>query len=289
MLLQFHNNLQKLPCCPTKVVFAITIQEIRPLNDYKYLLEYYDKYDITRIRVSLDVNKLWQNLGNRDKGKYLYSVVRYLSEHGFAVNTELCAMSHCMFTEYEDSYLRSHYAGYHELITCEPNLDIFPDLSILYCASRPRSSVFSRQLQDFCHYDHARDYFRALRDSLSNNNPSDMCGTCSHYKNECKLNCLSRFDNSILSNSVESNMSECPSNIYVLPLLNNWHVYEERNGNSNSFVLDEISMEIVKQAWHGYSLETIATNIANDYNENVNNVLDDTKEVLDKIGWIGIP
>lgn len=275
----FLNNIKYLDYCPTKITLAVTVRDIKPLSAYQYLIDYYKNFDISRVRISLDVATLWYYLGNKEMGNHYYSVVRYLSEHGFIVNTELCAMSKCMFSEYEDNYLRAHCIGYDNLMTCKPNLYIFPDLTVRYCASRPAESIFSHSLKDFINIAHARNYFESMNQLLSLQ-PKEICKNCSfHNSKECRLNCLSRFDSYKRPQNNEKPIIDIIPDTFIIPLIDRWHIYKLINKTAISFILDDISLEILKYFWSGYTENEIAQDISKSYFISYEKALFDVKEL----------
>jgi len=281
----FLTNIQNIDCCPTMITLAITLRHIKPLKDYKYVVDYYRKYDISRVRISIDVTKLWYFLGNKQMGRHYYEVVRYFSEHGFIVNSELCAMGRCMFSDYEDRYLRVHCIGYDSLITCQPNLDVFPDLTVRYCASRPKNSFFCVYLKKFTNIAHAKSFFNSMNYFLTLQKTNEDCINCSYiHNNECKLNCLSRFDNYQNSCETEINNNKSISNIYITPLLDRWHVYSIINEKEYSFVVDKMSLEILDYFWNGYSKKEIVQKLVDSYQESNEIVSSDVEEFMSNIG-----
>jgi len=270
---RFRANLAGASASAIRVTLAITLRGVRPIGDYAYLRDHYDEFDASRIRVALDVRALASVIGRAEVGEHYYRVVRYLAEHGFAVGAELCAVARCIFTEYQHDYLRCHCAGYSNAGSagCEPNLDVFPDLRIAYCAGRPATPVFRRSLAEFATLDHARAYFRGLRDLL--HTPDDetdtglpACRACSaSLRDECRFGCLSPFDELAAKGDAAAAPHErSPVDVRVIPLLDRWHVWVGggRGIGDDSFVVDNVGMRILGHAWAGGRPDEIADDIA---------------------------
>ena len=273
-LLRLRTNLRNAPASSIRVTLAVTLRDIRPLDEYAYLKSYYDELDISRIRVSMDVRALASAVGQPKIGEHYYRVVRYLVEHGFAVGAELCAVARCIFTDYQHEYLRCHCTGYERDVSCEPNLDIFPDLRVAYCASRPSTPVFWHPLSEFATVEHMRAYFRGLRDTLNSrtetvsNATPDACATCvQELKNECKLGCLAPFDElTTETNALVLPSLGAPSNVRITPLLDRWHVWTGAcSVDGDSVVVDNIGMQILSGAWAGIGTDEIAGKMSGQY------------------------
>jgi len=283
---RFSSNLARVSACPTRVTLAITVSDVRPFSDYDYLIRYYQECDITRVRIALDVRTLWAQIGNRQIGSHYYSVARLLCEQGFAVSAELCAMPRCIFTDYEHRYLSAHCAGYHGLIGCEPNLDVFPDLTVSYCAARPRNGILARPLTFFQSWEHARAYFRGLRDEL-HLQPVETCGGCADLlRNQCRIGCLARFDDIALpSSNDERSFRRIPDGIAILPLMDRWHIFFMRKGRpSESYVLDTIAMDLIETLWCGGTRDALVRQLLDRFEVGWDQAARDTDALLDRLG-----
>lgn len=283
-LLQFKSNLSKVPTNTARLVLAITIREIRDLESYDYLIDYYRTFDISRIRISLDVRMLWKAVGHRDIGEHYYRLIRYLSEHGFIVSSELCGIPRCIFNEYEHHYLRAHCALYDGNCGCQPNLDIFPDLSVSYCAARTANSIFRRPLTSFDSKSHAKGYFNGLRDLLQSN-AAEQCINCEpELQKECRLGCLSRFDDLQLKVShTNCHPGVMPKNVIVNSVLDRWHIWVSDKGNDNgSFVIDDIGFIILQSVWSGQGVNEIADELAKRFAISNNRTLPDVIAFVDQ-------
>lgn len=269
----YINNLNNLPSCSNDIVLSITISDEKPIEYYSYLLDYYDKFDISRIRLSLDVNLLWNNLNNKKLGHFFYNLVRYLSEHGFLVNSELCGMQRCIFSEYEEKYLQTHLINF-IISGCAPNLDIFPDLTMNYCASRPSDSAFNVNLKYFYNQAHAKSYFLSLR-NLLNQEKNASCENCGFSKT-CHLQCLSRFDNNLLAGDFSQKFIS--KDIYILPLLDYWHIFKPNS--IKDYVVDEISFFILQKFFSGLEKEQIAKLLTEKYSVSYTESFNDINEII---------
>jgi organic radical activating enzyme len=283
---RFLSNLCKSTDCPSRITLAITLREPRPIEKFRYLRDYYRRFDISRCRVSLDVRRLADSVGNKELGSHYYNVVRYLCEQGFAVSAELCAVPRCLFTDYQDRYLRAHCANYHQLSGCAPNLDVFPDLSIGYCAARPATSVFRRPMANFRSLQHAREYYCSLRDMLCQQ-IAPGCETCSSaLRSQCRLNCLSRFDELPAPEAGPSVSFVAPDDVAVLPLLGGWHIFRSVSGVTSSYVVDDWAMAMLNGVWAGRTLRAVAEQIAKDTGAAEEEVQTDLVELLDSLAGI---
>jgi len=267
------ENLVAAPKYSINVTLAITLRDIRPIEDYRYLKDLCETRDLSRVRIALDVRTMPASIGEAQVGEHYYLVVRYLSECGIAVGAELCGVPRCIFTEYQHEYLRCHCAGY-EFAGCEPNLDIFPDLTVSYCAARPAQGAFRRPLDDFVSLDHARAYFRGLRDLLhdgsgTNGSVANRCGSCDPLiRNQCHFGCLSVHDPSVGALPVSTQSEEIlPFGIRIIPLLDHWHVWKPSSNSDGcaAFVVNDLGVQILRHAWQGCSVEEIVSQIVDEF------------------------
>jgi len=283
-LRQFESNLSVVPTNTARLALAVTIREIRNMDTYDYLIGHYRNFDITRVRLSLDVRKLWGMVGRREIGEHYYRLVRYLSEHGFIVNSELCAIPRCILTEYEHHYLRAHCAGYGGDCGCQPNLDVFPDLNVTYCAARTSNSIFRAPLLSFESTSHARGYFNGLRNQLQSA-VDDRCLCCDPVlEAECRIGCLSRFDDlcaKVSQLSVQPGLA--PEGVIVKAVLDRWHIWVNgKDDDKGSFVVDDTGLKILESVWSGQESYEIADDLAERFGISMERSLSDVFSFLEQ-------
>ena len=108
-----------------------------------------------------------------------------------------------------------------------------------------------------------------------------ICDGCSTTLSEqCRLNCLSRFDGLSVSEPRLSFPLIAPRDVAILPLLDTWHIFRSFAGMTSSYVVDDWAMAMLSGVWAGKTAPAIAAEIARNSGAARARIQTDLEEVL---------
>lgn len=193
---QVHYTLKKFN---QRIQIGVTLTG--PSLDYRYLIDYIEKYNlIRRIRVGIAQpivgptrNSHLATKQYRETGKFIVSMAQECVKKDILLGFD-CGLTLCMFNEEEIGILTKSADGYRGL--CDPIIDVGPDLDIWHCF--PLAETLNSKLEHFKTRKEILSYYKKITSPYKQLGCMGECIKCIYKKRQqCTGGCLAHAMNSL--------------------------------------------------------------------------------------------